>query len=404
MLAAISMIVILSFYVTNVVINNQLESEDPIRIKIHEHHDHPWGHIYPSRVWCSVLTIWPDRREHIESVIETWAPLCDTLVFVVDDSSTKPPSENENDENDERKPPWEPAPESYLGFDFLRLSLDTPQSIDWRNIWEKSWKAWLYVGTHHLNDSEWFLKIDDDTFFSPINFKGFARYLNPNESWYIGHTLLHSWKRGNVVFNGGSCYALSRGALARLVDIFESESFLNPSTLRKREGRRCNFKCLCVPRPGAWEDVTMSVCLHSIGIDPLNTLDEQYKERFFPFKESSTSSSTRRGRDDDFWYFQLKPVDGMNESHTFCCSQHPISFHSYKTSPMASFKALHRKYNIEEGVNGKAFDVPAFPRSFLHRKLDFPTDEWRNSIETRAVGQLVYKGPGKERVCWHCDG
>ena len=64
----------------------------------------------------------------------------------------------------------------------------------------------VHVGTQHLYDSEWFLKIDDDTFFSAINFKGFARYLNANKSWYLGHTLLHNWQRGNVVFNGGSCY------------------------------------------------------------------------------------------------------------------------------------------------------------------------------------------------------
>lgn len=28
--------------------------------------DYPWGHIYKSRVWCSVLTMWPERRQNIE--------------------------------------------------------------------------------------------------------------------------------------------------------------------------------------------------------------------------------------------------------------------------------------------------------------------------------------------------
>lgn len=28
--------------------------------------DYPWGHIYDARVWCSVLTMWPERKQNIE--------------------------------------------------------------------------------------------------------------------------------------------------------------------------------------------------------------------------------------------------------------------------------------------------------------------------------------------------
>ena len=28
--------------------------------------DEPWGQTYSSRVWCSVLTMWPERRQNIE--------------------------------------------------------------------------------------------------------------------------------------------------------------------------------------------------------------------------------------------------------------------------------------------------------------------------------------------------
>lgn len=27
--------------------------------------DYPWGHIYKARVWCSVLTMWPERKQNI---------------------------------------------------------------------------------------------------------------------------------------------------------------------------------------------------------------------------------------------------------------------------------------------------------------------------------------------------
>ena len=38
------------------------------------------------------------------------------------------------------------------------------QSSFERNIWEKVWKMWYYIYINHINDAEWFLKIDDDTF------------------------------------------------------------------------------------------------------------------------------------------------------------------------------------------------------------------------------------------------
>ena len=39
-----------------------LESEE----LVDSEHDYPWGHIYKSRVWCNVLTMWPERRQNIE--------------------------------------------------------------------------------------------------------------------------------------------------------------------------------------------------------------------------------------------------------------------------------------------------------------------------------------------------
>eukprot|EP01083_Nonionella_stella_P150745 480731_1 len=372
--------------------------------------DYPWGHLYKSRVWCSVLTMWPERRQNIEAVAETWAPLCDHIVFVVDNSTAKPPKKPPKNETDSKRKrrekrrekmkkiayEWEEAPDSHLGFDFLKLNLDAPQSEDWRNIWEKSWKTWHHVGVNHINDSEWFLKIDDDTFFSPINFKGFARYFNPNKEWYFGNTLMHLWKSRNIVFNSGSCYALSRGALRKLVKVFESDTFQNPEPVRKKRGDSC--KCLCMARPGAFEDPSMGICLHSIGIDPSNTLDQYNRERFSPFREKYHVKLKWKS---SFWYFKLKPTNiGIKDE---CCAKHPISFHFYKHHQVKEFKSLHLKHNIEEGVDGKKFEIPLYPQPFLHRPdLNFSVDRWRNSYSSVTKGQLVYRGPGKEKSCWKC--
>ena len=332
--------------------------------------------------------------------MDTWASLCDHIVFVVDNSTSSPPERTGKHinytKNDSVKKKisreWEEAPESHLGFDFLRLHLEEPQSEQWRNIWEKSWKTWHRVGTQHINDSEWFLKIDDDTFFSPINFKGFARYFNPDKDWYFGNTLMHQWKSRNVVFNAGSLYALSRGALRKLVTIFESESF-------EKHGRSTG-SVYCRKRRGDKEDMTMGVCLHSVGIDPVNTLDARYRERFSLYREKYHRIGLRSKQLNE-WYWLWRPEQlGMRNE---CCSDHMITFHGYKHDRVDDFKALHQKYNVEEGVNGKKFEIPEYPRPFLHSEIDFVVDEWRNRIDGMAFfqnrdKQLVFQGPGRERT------
>ena len=308
---------------------------------------------------------------------------------------------------------WEEAPDSYLGHEFLKLSLSGSQSENYRNIWEKSWRTWQYVGTHHLEDAEWFLKIDDDTFFSPINFKGFARYFNPNKKWYFGNTMMHQWQGSNIVFNAGACYALSRGALKKLVTVFERDSFYE----RKREVSRLWY---CMDRGGQFEvfllfefyhfysfryptnhgqDPSMGICLRSIGINPTNTLDRNNRQRFSPFTHRFHEKFNRTERPTEwYWKWKLQSKDG-----TDCCAKHMISFHGYKHAQVEELKALHTKYNVEEGVDGKQFEIPQPPQLYLHEELDFEIDEWRNSMESFAIGQFVYQGPGRDHICWICN-
>merc|ERR1712244_94167 len=155
---------------------------------------------------------------------------------------------------------------------------------------------------------------------------------------------------------------------------------------------------LCNQRKGDLEDATMGNCLHSVGIDPINTMDAQYRERFSLHREDFLHAI--KERPDDNWYFDYKPLNlSLGDE---CCSEHMITYHGYKHDMADQMRELHKKFNVEEGVDGKSFEVPSYPRSFLHRPIEFVTDEWRNSIEgqyERLRGeQLVYLGPGRERV------
>lgn len=52
-----------------------------------------------------------------------------------------------------------------------------------------------------LDDYEWFAKIDDDSYFSPDNFRHLTSTLDPEEYHYLGHTQYH-WGPNNL-FNLG---------------------------------------------------------------------------------------------------------------------------------------------------------------------------------------------------------
>lgn len=47
--------------------------------------------------------------------------------------------------------------------------------------------AYKYVYDHHLNDADWFMKADDDTFVIVENLRYFLSDKDPNEPVYHGH-------------------------------------------------------------------------------------------------------------------------------------------------------------------------------------------------------------------------
>merc|ERR1712048_134518 len=267
----------------------------------------------------------PKKKFVMEAIAQTWGARCDKLFFVIDDEV--------------------PAPDTLFNATILKLTFDHKQSTKDRNIWEKVWKMWYHVGKHHLNDGDFFFKIDDDSFFSAVNFRGYAQYYNPDGRWYFGHTLMHTWSYKNVVFNSGTCYGISRGSLRAVFPIFETDAFLN-------DPKRARSKSYCVHRRGDQEDPTMAICLRSLGINPTNTLDNEYRERFLTFRPPDHAKIPREGT----WFWRHKhPKVGFGEN---CCSVNPISFHNFKKNAYLQFEEMDHKYNVAEGVDGKVFEVP----------------------------------------------
>ena len=66
---------------------------------------------------------------------------------------------------------------------------------------------------------------------------------------------------------------------------------------------------------------TMGVCLRQLGINPLNTLDENLRNRFLTFRieDHEASMWSRDPRDGDSYFWRYRPKF-MGDTATGCCS------------------------------------------------------------------------------------
>ena len=137
------------------------------------------------RILCWVLTD-SDLAKKTEPVRETWTQRCDKAIFM---SSRR----NRN------------FPMIGLGGSSGRSHLAT-----------KSKAAWKYVYEHHVNDFDYFLKADTDTYVIVENLKAYLRSRDPTKAEYFGHRF--SPKFLNYIYmSGGPGLVISREALRKTV-------------------------------------------------------------------------------------------------------------------------------------------------------------------------------------------
>ena len=93
------------------------------------------------------------KARHIKA---TWGKRCNNLVFVSSEEDPKLPS-------------------------------IAAQKIEGRShLWEKTVSGFNYSYHHHINDADWFLKADDDTYVIMENLRYFLSNKNASDPWYFG--------------------------------------------------------------------------------------------------------------------------------------------------------------------------------------------------------------------------
>mmetsp|Transcript_38318 Transcript_38318/g.70297 ORF Transcript_38318/g.70297 Transcript_38318/m.70297 type:complete len:482 (+) Transcript_38318:26-1471(+) len=289
------------------------------------------------RVYCMVPFVW--NAEMYNVIMQTWGRRCNVINFITDsivmvegklqgdeimhgDAITEDPTKGYKHYSE--FPPGT-FPDNVIFIDMTRPWTGCTDGKSGkpklcRHIWEKMWQSWVYVGDHHLDEAEWFCKVDYDTFFFPENLQYYVRDKNGwdpyNEHHYFGLVLGHRAGHPSMVAGAATCW--SHKTMADIAVVYKNMP----------KGFQGNDRYRCEDRPKASEEITTSMCLKkelNITAEPM--LDDEMREYVMldPYHNMLTWNRTEQG---EWWYWQGKPANrGQMEN---CCAVRPMGMHKYK--------------------------------------------------------------------------
>ncbi|XP_078285108.1 glycoprotein-N-acetylgalactosamine 3-beta-galactosyltransferase 1-like [Rhinoraja longicauda] len=222
------------------------------------------------RILCWVMTGPQNLEKKTKHVKATWAKKCNVVLFV---------SSKENK-------------------DFPTVGLDVKEGRSQLN--KKTIKAFQYVFDHHLNEADWFLKADDDTYVIVDNLRWLLSKYSPDQPIFFGRKFKPFVKQGYM--SGGAGYVLSKEAVKRYVDGVKTG--------------KCSYST------GA-EDVAISKCLAGLNVEAGDSRDTNKRETFHPL--SPKHHLIKKYIPQSSWYrkYCFYPItEGPG-----CCSDLTVAFH-----------------------------------------------------------------------------
>ncbi|XP_067003097.2 glycoprotein-N-acetylgalactosamine 3-beta-galactosyltransferase 1 isoform X1 [Anabrus simplex] len=255
------------------------------------------------RVLCWVMTSPKNHEQKARHVKATWGHRCNILLFM-------------SSANDSTLP---------------AIQLPVKEGRDY--LWAKTKEAFRYVYRHHLQQADWFMKADDDTYVIVENLRYMLSAHKSNEPIYFGCRFKPYVKQGYM--SGGAGYVLSREAVRLLVE--------NGLTDKKK----------CRPDHGGAEDVEMGKCLENVGVKAGDSRDAFGRGRFFPFVPEHHLIPGHVNK--NFWYW--KYIYYESKEGLGCCSDSAVSFHYVSPNHMYVLEYLiyHlRPYGISHYVKETA--------------------------------------------------
>ncbi|XP_065275790.1 glycoprotein-N-acetylgalactosamine 3-beta-galactosyltransferase 1-A-like [Emys orbicularis] len=182
------------------------------------------------RILCWVMTGPSNLETKARHVQATWARHCNVVLFM----------------------------SSVQDDGFPAVGLDVKEGRD--QLYWKTIRAFQYVHQHHLEQADWFLKADDDTFVVLDNLRWLLANHTPEEPVYFGKRFKPFVKQGYM--SGGAGYVLSKEALRRFVEGFRTQVCTHTSPV---------------------EDLELGKCMEKMGVQAGDSRDTEGQETFHPF-------------------------------------------------------------------------------------------------------------------------
>lgn len=262
---------------------------DDVQPLVHHTHDDdsPLSRVIYNnvRIFCWIMTSHNNTYKKAVHVNATWAPRCNKYVFITSDEDSGLPT----------------------------VSLNVTEGRQY--LWMKTKEAFKWIYNNELNNYDWFLKADDDTFVVIENLRFMLLAYSPSSPIYFGCRFKKYMKQGYM--SGGAGYVLSREAVKRFV-----EDSLTDSHKCKSAGT------------GA-EDAEIGKCLQNVGVIAGDSRDGKGRHRMLPFGPASHLSSNHT-LPKWFHNFMFYPYTQGEE----CCSDYMISYHYINTATMYTLDFL----------------------------------------------------------------
>lgn len=233
----------------------------------------------PLRVLCWILTYPKAHSTKAVAINATWGRKCTKLVFM--------------------------TTEHYPDLNTVVLDIGGPE--DRGRLWNKSREAWTHVYKNHVDEYDWFIKADDDTYVVWDHFADFLSKTDPEDPRYFGRQF--NATRGEY-YAGGSGIVLSRGALRKLGQAADAD-FWDIWSLRKNGP----------------EDLFTGNALTKVGIHTEQTVDPTGAQLFLALGPHFEYGG--RTMNPKFWFYRISLGSRIGPT---CCSERWISTH-YASPP-----------------------------------------------------------------------
>ncbi|TKR87446.1 hypothetical protein L596_011843 [Steinernema carpocapsae] len=280
------------------------------------------------RILCWIMTTPYNTDKKAIHVNATWAPRCNQYIFFSANESSGLPS--------------------------VKLNIS-----DGRNyLWWKTKEAFKYLYENELDNYDYFLKADDDTYVIVENLRLMLMPYSPKDPLYFGCRFKPFTKQGYM--SGGAGYILSREALKRFVE----DGLSDPK--KCKAGNTGN------------EDSEMGKCMYKIGVKAVDTRDSRGRHRMLPFSPN-THVPSKGAPPKWFHQYMYYPYDQGDG----CCSNYMVSFHYVGPNQMQAldyiiyrlrlFGSYHEHFQ-NYGIKGASIFTRAknFAMSYSH--LSDPDD------------------------------